>query len=128
MTIAIDLSQLITAEDKARDESRAIRDQIKARRDQAMRAGITVGGITVATDDTSQQRVTGAALAAMLDPGYTVQWKAGSGFVTLTAPQVIGIAQAIRAHVQACFDREAALLAALVAGGAVDIEAGWPQS
>ncbi len=41
-----------------------------------------------------------------------------------TAPAV---AQAIRAHVQACYDREAALTAALDAGQPYDIEAGWPS-
>lgn len=126
MTIAIDLSQLITAEAKAAEAAAAQRAAIKARRDQAIASGITVGGVTVATDDQSQSRVMGAAVAAMLDPNYTVQWKTASGFVTLSAPEVIGLATAIRAHVQACFDREAALLAALDAGEAVDIDTGWP--
>ncbi|WP_051294440.1 DUF4376 domain-containing protein [Gemmobacter nectariphilus] len=126
MSIAIDLSQLITAEAKAAEAAAARRAAVKARRDVAIASGITVGGVTVATDDQSQSRVMGAAVAAMLDPGYSVQWKTASGFVTLSAPQVIGLATAIRAHVQACFDREAALLAALDAGEAVDIETGWP--
>lgn len=126
MSIAIDLSQLITAEAKAAEAAAAQRAAIKARRDVAIASGITVGGVTVATDDQSQSRVMGAAVAAMLDPNYTVQWKTASGFVTLSAPQVIGLATAIRAHVQACFDREAVLLAALDAGEAVDIETGWP--
>jgi hypothetical protein len=126
MTIAIDLSQLITAEAKAAEAAAAQRTAIKARRDQAIASGITVGGVTVATDDQSQSRVMGAAVAAMLDPNYTVQWKTASGFVTLSAPQVIGLATAIRAHVQACFDREAALLEAMDAGDAYDVEHGWP--
>ena len=45
---------------------------------------------------------------------------------TLTAAQVIGIAQAMRAHVQTFFDREANLLAAFDAGEPYDSEAGWP--
>ncbi|WP_051294407.1 DUF4376 domain-containing protein [Gemmobacter nectariphilus] len=126
MTIAIDLSQLITAEAKAAEAAAARRAAVKARRDVAIASGITVGGVSVATDDQSQSRVMGAAVAAMLDPGYSVQWKTASGFVTLSAPQVIGLATAIRAHVQACFDREAVLLADLEAGGTVDIDTGWP--
>lgn len=40
------------------------------------------------------------------------RWKTASGeFVTLTAPQIIALALAVRAHVQACFDREADLAA-----------------
>ncbi|WP_323041156.1 DUF4376 domain-containing protein [Gemmobacter sp.] len=126
MTIAIDLSQLITADAKAADALAADRDRIKARRDMAIASGITVAGMALATDDLSQSRIMGAALSAMLDPGYSVQWKIAAGFVTLSAPQVIAIASAIRAHVQACFDREAQLLAALDAGDPVDIETGWP--
>jgi len=126
MTIAIDLSQLITAEAKAAEAAAAQRAAIKARRDVAIASGITVGGVTVATDDQSQSRIMGAAVAAMLDPAYTVQWKTAGGFITLSAPQVIGLATAIRAHVQACFDREAALLEAMDAGDAYDVEHGWP--
>lgn len=126
MSIPIDLSQMITAGQQASAADRAARDRIKARRDMAMAAGITVGGVSLATDDLSQQRITGAALAAMLDPDYAVQWKAGQGFVALTASQVIVLAQAMRAHVQACFDREAELLAALETGVPFDIETGWP--
>lgn len=103
------------------------RKQIKGRRDKALNAGTTVGGVAVATDDLTQQRITGAALAATVDPNTTAQWKLEDDtFITLDATQIIGIAQGIRAHVQACFDREAELLAALNAGQSYDINAGWP--
>lgn len=111
-----------SAEEIAAEAVVADRDRIKARRDQAIASGITVAGMALATDDLSQARIMGAALSAILDPGYEVQWKTAAGFVTLTAPQVIGLATAIRAHVQACFDREADLLADLDAGEAVEIE------
>lgn len=117
---------IVTAAEIAEEARAAERARIKARRDIALHAGTVVAGIPIATDDTSQQRITGAALAASLDPNLTVQWKTSAGFVALTATQVLAIAQAIRAHVQACFDREAALLAALEAEEAYDIETGWP--
>lgn len=120
------LTNVKTAADLAADAVVVERERIKRRRDAALITGTSVGGITVATDDTSQSRITGAALAVTLDPEATIQWKAGGGFVVLTAAQVIAIAQAVRAHVQACFDREAELLAALDAGEAYDPEAGWP--
>lgn len=104
-----------------------VRTEVKARRDKAMEAGTTIGGVSVATDDLSQQRITGAALAATVDSTTTVKWKLPDDtFVTLDATQIIGIAQGVRAHVQACFDREAELLAALNAGEAYDINSGWP--
>lgn len=85
---------------------------LKSARDAAIARGIEVEGLHVQTDDLSQSRLTAAALAARLDPGATVRWKLATGaFVELTAPQIIALALAVRAHVQACFDREADLAA-----------------
>ena len=64
----------------------------------------------IRTDRESQGLITGAALKAMQDNTYTCNWKGVDGFITLTAPQIIAIADAVRQHVQACFDREAELL------------------
>ncbi len=104
------------------------------RRWQAETAGITVAGIPVSTDRESQGLITGAALAATLDGDYAVTWKTpGGAFVTLTAPQILAVAQGVRAHVQACFDREAVLAAVIAAAAdlaaldAVDIESEWPE-
>lgn len=115
------------AEEVAEREAAAERARIKARRDAAINAGITVNGIDMPTDDKAQARVTGAAVQALVDSSVTVQWKlADDSFVVLTAEQILGIAQALRAHVQACFDREAEILAALEGGAPYDIAAGWP--
>ena len=101
--------------------------EIKARRDEAINAGTTVNGVSVATDDISQQRITGAALAVQIDPTTTVNWKMPDGtFTTLTSTQIIAIAQAVRAHIQACFDREAELLNALATDQPYDLTTGWP--
>jgi hypothetical protein len=68
----------------------------------------------------------------VIDSNYSVQWKTGAGFVTLTAAQVIAAAQAVRAHVQACFDHEADVAAEIDAAEtlaelqAIDVSAGWP--
>lgn len=72
--------------------------------------GVELRGMNIATDRESQALITGAALQATVDEDYTCQWKTQGGFVSLSAQQIIGIAQAVRAHVQACFDREAELL------------------
>lgn len=102
--------------------------QIADRRWQAEVAGITVNGMAVATDRDSQSLITGAALAAMRDPAYVCRWKTATGFVELNAEQLTAVADTVRAHVQACFDREAALLAELDAGTLTPelIETGWP--
>lgn len=125
--MTIDFSQVISAEDKAATARAAERDRIKARRNAALASGTRVAGIAVHTDDLSQQRIVGAALAASLDPATTVNWKAADGaFVTLDAAQIVAIAKAVREHVQACFNREADILASLAAGETYDIEEGWP--
>lgn len=102
--------------------------RIAARRYEAEVGGITINGLAVDTDDRSKLLINGAALEATIDPEYVMQWKTADGFVQLTGAQVIGIARAVRAHVQACFDREAELLAALDAGTLTDdmLEQGWP--
>ncbi|KTT24518.1 hypothetical protein SB14R_10550 [Pseudomonas oryzihabitans] len=104
-------------------------DIIAARRYQAESAGITVNGMAVATDDRSQGLITGAAFAASLDSSYTCNWKTEAGFVKLDAKALIAVAQAVRTHVQSCFDREADLLAAVKSGKytADQLDKGWPS-
>lgn len=102
---------------------------IAARRYEAETSGTTVDGMPVNTERDSQALLTGAALQAMLDPNYTVRWKTAGGFVDLDAQQIIGLASAVRAHVQACFDREAELVAAVEDGSYTEemLSAGWPN-
>ena len=73
-------------------------------------AGVTINGVSIKTDRESQGLLTGAALKAMQDNTYVCRWKGIDGFVELTAPQIIAIADAVREHVQSCFDHEAELL------------------
>lgn len=102
---------------------------IADRRWQAEVAGTTVNGMQVDTGRDSQALITGATVQAMLDPSYALRWKTAAGFVDLNAEQIIGLASTVRAHVQACFDREAELLEALTDGTFTDamLEEGWPQ-
>ena len=89
----------------------AKRAEIAAARWAEETAGIDVNGFTVRTDRESQALITGAALKAIQDSEYSCRWKGVSGFIELTAPQILAIADAVRSHVQACFDREAELVA-----------------
>ncbi len=91
------------------------RSEIAAARYEAETAGIDVNGFTVRTDRESQSLITGAALKAMQDEKYSCRWKTESGFVELTALQISAVADAVRTHVQACFDREAELVALIEA-------------
>lgn len=91
-------------------------------------AGITINGQPIDTGRDSQALITGAALSALMDPAYVCNWKTSTGAVSLNAEQLKVIATAVRAHVQACFDREIALLAAVAAGTYTEamLAEGWP--
>jgi len=103
--------------------------RIAARRYQEEIKGITVNGSQIKTDHASQMKMIGAALAATIDPAKTRKWKAGGGFVDINAATTVAVAQAVDAHVQACFDREAVLVAAVDAGTYTSsmLDEGWPK-
>ncbi|WP_162770591.1 DUF4376 domain-containing protein, partial [Pseudomonas abietaniphila] len=91
-------------------------------------SGTTINNMPIDTGRDSQGLITGAALQALIDPNYSLHWKTSAGFVDLTAQQVLGVASAVRAFVQACFNRESDLLDAVAAGTitAEMLEEGWP--
>lgn len=97
--------------DYSEDEVTAILEAAKERkRGEIANARLkteTSGTSGIKTDRESQALITGAALAAFADPDYTCQWKTEAGFVSLDSVQIKAVAQAVRAHVQSCFDREA---------------------
>jgi hypothetical protein len=95
--------------------------EIAAARYEVEVGGITVNDMAIETDRESRSLLIGAAFVASLDTGYTCQWKTANGFVTLTAEQIIVLAQAVRAHVQACFDQEALLTAAIEAATTIEV-------
>lgn len=108
-------------------------EQDVAQRIAATRYGHEVGGTTVEgmridTSRDSQQLVTGAALAALMDSSYSCNFKTANGYVLLGAELLKAVASAVRAHVQGCFDREAELLAAVADGSFVEsmVDQGWP--
>lgn len=91
----------------------------------------TYDGVANAPADSALAAVTGFVVAAQIAPpeGATV-WKLGQNeFRLWTFEQVVAYGIAIRTHIQACFDREEALTALIVAAeepGSVDIASGWP--
>lgn len=91
--------------------------------------GMVLQGMTIRTDRESQAMITGAALKALQDAEYVCSWKSDAGFVELSAPQVLAIADAVRAHVQACFDHERALCALVDAAETMEAleEIAWTE-
>jgi len=97
-------------------------------------SGTTLGGNPLATDRTTQAKLTAAYVKASADSTYTIaDWKSGPGvFAPLDATTIIAAADAVETHVQACFTNEATLSASILAATdmaaleAVDITTGWP--
>lgn len=94
--------------------------------------GLTLNGVTVATDEKSQSKLHAARTRAKENANYTVNWKTVGGFATLDATQIIAIADAVGDHVRECFDNEATH--AILIGtyddvqGVIehDLSTGWP--
>lgn len=91
---------------------------------------VEVDGLSILTSRESAGLIYGAGLSAILDPDYRCNFKSLDGFVEIGAPQILAIAKAVRAHVQACFDRERELLHAIDVGTFSDemLVRGWPDS
>ncbi|KAB1079402.1 DUF4376 domain-containing protein [Methylobacterium soli] len=95
--------------------------------------GTSLAGAPLATDEKTILYLTAAQASAKEDPGFSIRWKVAPGqFETFDAATIEFAAMTARAHVQACFDREEALTAAILAAAdqaaldAIDITAGWP--
>lgn len=121
----------MTAAEKAEKDAQANAQwiqQIAEHRYRAETAGMVLGGIPVDTDDRSKLLISGAAQRTAREPGYTLRWKTYEGFIDLSAEQVQAMADAVSDHVQACFNREAELQAAVADGSitAEMLEQGWP--
>lgn len=84
------------------------------------------GVLTVA--DSAATTLTGAIVAMQLPGGPdTVLWKLADGdFREWDLAALVTFGQAVRAHIQACFDHEADLAAQILNGEEPDVEAGWP--
>lgn len=106
--------------------------RIAHRRWEAEISGTTFAGMPIQTDRDAQGLLTGAVVSLMLDPEGSIRWKTGDGsFVTLDLPTLSAVLGAVRAHVQACFDREDELLQFLEEGEPIEailaaMETGWP--
>jgi len=93
-------------------------------------SGFTFDGLSIKSTRDSQALIANAGLSALIDSDYRCNFKTATGFVETDAAQIIEIAKAVRAHVQACFDRELALLRAIESGEYRDemLTEGWPDS
>ncbi|MGX9980249.1 DUF4376 domain-containing protein [Methylobacterium fujisawaense] len=68
--------------------------------------GLSVNGLTVATDRDSQSMIANAYAGMQASGAASVKFKAASGWIELTAEQIKAVALEVFAHVQACFAAE----------------------
>ena len=110
------------------DAKQRLRERATQLRWEHETGGINVGGVRVLTGTEDQNRIASALIGAPA----TLDFKAESGWVTLTLAELQGIAAAITAHVQACFSAERIhheaidALETLEEVQEYDIETGWP--
>lgn len=109
----------------------------KARRNQAIGAGVTVPGIGIFdTDDASRSNITGAVVGAMIAQAaatpFLIGWKlADNSVVVLNGPKMVQAGMAALAHVSACHANAQAIGLAIEAAvdvaelDAIDIGANW---
>ncbi len=117
------------------DQVRAdLMDAATSKRWDVMTGGITLpGGISVGTTIDDQNRVTSVIANAQLAGVDSMDFKAQSGWVTLSLDQVRGIAAAVALHVHACYAAERAHHEAIAAASdtdlySYDINIGWPSN
>ena len=113
-------------------------DYLGRKRVEVEEGGIVFNGITVATDRAhSQVKLTAAYIKAVNDPSFKItNWKIAPGvFIPeIDANTIIAMGDAVTAHIQACFNKEAELAAKITADPPqittyqeID-EADWPSN
>lgn len=111
------------------------KDEVTAKRYDVETGGTTVNGMTIETSRESQGLIDGAYSLAVRNadtPGFTIDFKSTSGWVELTAAQMIAISEAVGVHIQQSFKRERTLHEAIDAAAdhaavaAIDINTNWP--
>lgn len=98
-----------------------------AKRWSVQTGGVVVSGVSVDTSDASRSMIADAVAYVEASGTTSVDFKAASGWVTISAAEMTAIGLAVGAHVQACFAAERAVDAAIAAGTITTVTAidGW---
>lgn len=90
-------------------------ERIAASRYALETGGITIAGMAVRTDRESQSMIASALQIVTRNPAALIDWKGATGWAQLDKTAIEAIADAVGAHVQACFTAERARHEALAA-------------
>jgi len=110
-------------------EKQLLLNEIADRRYREECGGMLINGMPLKTDRDAQAKYTGAGVQAFIDNTIIFNWKTANGTpIQIDATTMLGIVQSVRGHVQACYDREFALAAAVEDGTYTPnmIDEGWP--
>lgn len=104
----VDLTQLITADDKSAEARAKAYADLADLRWQRETGGVTLPvGLHIITTRESQAQIAGVmqsiAAGLIAEP---IDWKLASGWVEISAAQMTEIAQAVADHVKRCFAAE----------------------
>lgn len=80
--------------------------QLASYRYERETAGIVIGGMTIKTDRESQSQLNSAYTSLKSGLIASTEWKGEGGWATLTLAEIEPVAQAVAAHVAACFSVE----------------------
>lgn len=84
-----------------------LKEAVTAKRWNVETSGVLLpSGVRVSTDTSDQNRISNVITNATASGLTTVDFKASTGWVTLTIDEIKGIATAIALHVQSCFSAE----------------------
>jgi hypothetical protein len=135
--------ELFVADDLAGAVEAALGNLPAARRDGLKRyaatkrynieiGGVAVAGVSYPSDRETQGKFTSAAVMATINPAVSFEWKVGGGFKSLSAAELVAVASAVGAHVQACFAFEQFICSAIDGETVTTREqidaAGWPAN
>lgn len=79
-------------------------------------AGVSMEGVTYASDVESQARITATLAYLERSAAPTARWKSWGGWFDLTPAQLVALGLLVGAHTQHCFAAEEAALDAIAAG------------
>ena len=84
-----------------------VRDHYASKRYDFEVGGIDFNGLAVRTDRFTVERIYQARFLAKEDAAFTTDWKLGDGtFLTIDAPTIIGLSDAVTAHLKEAFTKE----------------------
>lgn len=79
-------------------------EKARQKRQEIEQSGFTFNGLTIPTDLTTQAKLNGAVVSAMLDDEFTTDWQVDSKtFIVLDATTIIELGTMMRNHVSGAF-------------------------